>query len=97
MTSEEALKNICLECEKEKGKNKTACPFRSISNDYCEEYEKIKKDLEVLEILKRSIFNKEIYKYTLDEKLKGQKFMTIGIFIRGDDINEIKEWLENDK
>ena len=57
----------------------------------------IKKDLEVLEILKRSIFNKEIHKYTLDEKLKGQKFMTIGISIRGDDINEIKEWLENDK
>ena len=55
----------------------------------------IKKDLEVLEILKRSIFNKEIHKYTLDEKLKGQKFMTIGISIRGDDINEIKEWLEN--
>ena len=44
MTSKEALKNICLECEKEKGKNKTACPFRSISNDHCEEYEKIKKD-----------------------------------------------------
>ena len=55
----------------------------------------VKKDLEVLEILKRSIFNKEIHKYTLDEKLKGQKFMTIDISIRGDDINEIKEWLEN--
>ena len=52
MTSKEALKNICLECEKEKGKNKTVCPFRSIFNNYCEEYEKIKKDLEVLAILK---------------------------------------------
>ena len=48
MTSKEALKSICLECEMEKGKNKTVCPFRSISNDYCEEYEKIEKDLEVL-------------------------------------------------
>ena len=57
----------------------------------------IRKDLEILNIIKRSIFNKEIHKYTLDEKLKGQKFMTIGISIRGDDINEIKEWLENDK
>ena len=57
----------------------------------------VKKDLDRLEILKRSIFNKEIHKYTLDEKLKGQKFITIGISIRGDDINKIKEWLENDK
>ena len=56
MTSKEALKNICLECEKEKGKNKIACPFRSISNDYCEEYEKIKKDLEVLAMLKNYLY-----------------------------------------
>ena len=99
MISKEALKNICLECEKEKGKNKTACPFRSISNDYCEEYEKIKKDLEVLEILKRPIFNKAIHKYVLDAIFKGKKFITIAVPIRGDndDINKIKEWLENDK
>lgn len=57
----------------------------------------IEKDLEVLEVLKSSIFNKEIHKYVLNEKLKGQKFMTIGLTIRGDDINKIKEWLENDK
>ena len=98
MTSKEALKNICLECEKEKGKNKTACPFRSISNDYCEEYEKIKKDIEVLNIIKSSIYNKEIHKYALNEKHKGQKFMIIGLTIRGkDDIEKIEEWLENDK
>lgn len=58
----------------------------------------IKKDLEALEVLKRSIFNKEIHKYVLNEKLKGQKFMAIGLTIRGeDDINKIKDWLENDK
>ena len=96
MTSKEALKNICLECEKEKGKNKIACPFRSISNDYCEEYEKIKKDLEILNIIKSSIYNEEIHKYTLDEKFKGQKFMIIGLIIREEDyINKINEWLEN--
>lgn len=57
----------------------------------------IEKDLEALEILKRSIFNKEIHKYTLDEKFKGQKFMIIGLTIKGDDIKQIKEWLENAK
>ena len=39
MKSNEALKSICLECEREKGKNKIACPFRSVSNEYCEEYD----------------------------------------------------------
>ena len=54
MTSNECLKNICLECEKEKGKNKIACPFRSISNDYCYEVETIEKDLDRLEELRYS-------------------------------------------
>ena len=53
MNSKEALKNICSKCEEEKRKNKVLCPFRSISSDYCEEYETIEKDLEVLEILKK--------------------------------------------
>ena len=56
----------------------------------------IEKDLEVLDIIKRSIFNKEAHKYVLNEKLKGQKFMTIGVSIRGDaDINRVQEWLDN--
>ena len=52
MTSKEALKSICLKCEKAKGVNKVACPFRSISNDYCEEFEIIEKELKALEIIK---------------------------------------------
>ena len=97
MTSKKALKSICLECEKEKGVNKVACPFRSISNDYCEEFEIIEKDLEILDIIKRSIYSKEIHKYVMNEKLKGQKFMSIGLSIRGDnDIDKVKEWLEDD-
>lgn len=55
MKGSEYLKNICLECEKEKGKNKIACPFRSISNDYCYEVEAIEKDLERLEKLEKTI------------------------------------------
>ena len=150
MKSKEALKSICLECEREKGKNKIACPFRSISNEYCEEYDTIEKDLErleslekqnellkkdlkeyqayikkgveehykdfmsdydlllqecqelnkrleVLEIIKKSITHKENHKYVLNEKLKGQKFMTMNLYISGDnDFKKVKEWLEND-
>ena len=150
MKSKEALKSICLECEREKGKNKIACPFRSISNEYCEEYDTIEKDLdrleslekqnellkkdlkeyqayikkgveehykdfmsdydlllqecqelnkrlEVLEIIKKSITHKENHKYVLNEKLKGQKFMTMNLYISGDtDFKKVKEWLENE-
>ena len=55
----------------------------------------IDKDLEVLDIIKRSIFNKEEHKYAMTEKFKGQKFMLISLSIRGDDdIAKVKEWLE---
>ena len=150
MASKEALKSICLECEREKGKNKIACPFRSISNEYCEEYDTIEKDLErleslekqnellkkdlkeyqeyikkgveehyedfmsdydlllqechelnekleILEIIKKSITHKENHTYVLNKKLKGQKFMTMNLYISGDtDFKKVKEWLEND-
>ena len=60
-------------------------------------YDIVIKDLEVLDIIKRSIYSKEIHKYVMNEKLKGQKFMSIGLSIRGDnDIDKVKEWLEND-
>ena len=58
-------------------------------------YDIVIKDLEVLDIIKRSIYSKEIHKYVMNEKLKGQKFMSIGLSIRGDnDIDIIKEWLK---
>ena len=65
MTNKEALKSICLECEREKGKNKIACPFRSISNEYCEEYDTIEKDLERLENLERQneVLKRDLKKY----------------------------------
>ena len=88
MTSKEALKNICLECEKEKGKNKTACPFRSITNDYCEEYEKIKKDLEVLEILKKYLY--------YDNENHFIKMVQIRKKISNFDYEDLKESLENE-
>ena len=65
MISKEALKSICLECEREKGKNKIACPFRSISNEYCEEYDTIEKDLERLESLEKQneLLKKDLKEY----------------------------------
>ena len=65
MASKEALKSICLECEREKGKNKIACPFRSISNEYCEEYDTIEKDLERLESLEKQneLLKKDLKEY----------------------------------
>lgn len=55
----------------------------------------IEEDLQVLDIFKRSIFNKEEHKYAMTEKYLGQKFMLLSLSVRGDDnINKIKEWLE---
>ena len=104
MNSKEALKEICINCRNNinqipsKGDRPyKECPYRGISNDYCEEYETIKKDLEILEIIKSSIYRKEEHKYIMDEKMKGEKFMILSIHIRGtDNVNKIKEWLGND-
>ena len=60
--------------------------------------EKIEKDLEVLNIIKKSITHKEKHTHVLNEKLKGQKYMTISVWVNGDtDFNKVKEWLKNDK
>ena len=98
MTSKEALKSMCNHCEKLSIRDGfIGCPYRNISSDYCEEFETIKKDLEVLDIIKRSIYSRESHKYVLNEKLKGQKFMNVSLYISGDtDYNKVKEWLENE-
>lgn len=46
LTYEEALKSICDKCYIEKGKRQVSCPFRSIDNEYCEEYEIVKEAIE---------------------------------------------------
>ena len=60
----------------------------------CEMLDIVEKDLQVLDILKKSVFNKEEHKYAMTEKFKGQKFMLVNLSIKGDDIDKIKEWLE---
>ena len=53
MTSKESLRIFCSECERKMARNKIRCPFRSILNDFCGEYEIIEKDLERLEKLEK--------------------------------------------
>ena len=55
MTGLEALNAICAECQQDKGKIQVACPWRSISGDYCEEYETIKRCIERLAELEDKI------------------------------------------
>ena len=85
MTSKEALDILNYNCIRSNG----------TEDEFSKELNRIKKDLEVLDILKRFIFNKEEHKYVMTEKLKGQKFMLVSLSIRGDnEIDKVKEWLE---
>ena len=91
MTSKEALKSMCNHCEKLSIRDGfIGCPFRNISNDYCEEFETIKKDLEILEILKNYIGY-----FTYRE---ADEQSCINIVIPEDVMNYtiIKEWLAHD-
>ena len=86
MNSSRALRSICYECEKNMAINKTRCPFRSISNEFCEEYNLIKKDLEILEILKKH-YNINSLTTSLDS------FISFFVYKTDKDFEKIKEWL----
>ena len=60
MTGIEALNAICAECQRDKGKIQVACPWRSISGDYCEEYETIKRCIERLAELEDKIESRKL-------------------------------------
>ena len=97
MTSEEALYLLMTNQKKVRDDFKfiDLNTHEKVSIEEC--YDIVKKDLEVLDIIKRSIYSRESHKYVLNEKLKGQKFMNISLYISGDtDYNKVKEWLEND-
>ena len=95
MTSEEALYFLMTNQKKVKDGHKFV-NLKTLETATVEDcYVTIMRDLEVLDIIKRSVYSKEIHKYVMNEKLKGQKFMSIGLSIRGDDnIDTIKEWLD---
>lgn len=71
MNSKDCLNHICDECQKNAGKIQVACPFRSISNEYCDEYETIKKDLDRLEQLEKE--NQELKQLVKEQFEKIQR------------------------
>ena len=88
MNSKEALKSMCNHCEKLSIRDGfIGCPFRNISNDYCEEFETIEKALEVLEQLETLKKYYPPFKKFLEE-----------MFEKGynEDLTKVKEWLEDD-
>ena len=95
MNSKEALKEICINCRNNinqipsKGDRPyKECPYRGISNDYCEEYETIKKDLEILEIIKRHC--------DFSSPLSMDYFIEFFIYNSDEDFKKVKEWLEDE-
>ena len=74
--------------------------YKDFMSDYdllLQECQELNKKVEILEIIKKSITHKENHKYVLNEKLKGQKFMTMNLYISGDtDFKKVKEWLEDE-
>ena len=74
--------------------------YEDFMSDYdllLQECQELNKKLEILEIIKKSITHKENHTYVLNKKMKGQKFMTMNLYISGDtDFKKVKEWLEND-
>ena len=97
MTSEEAL-YLLMTNQKKVRDDFTFINLNTHEKVSIEEcYNIVIKDLEVLDIIKRSIYSRESHKYVLNEKLKGQKFMNVSLYISGDtDFNKVMEWLEND-
>ena len=74
--------------------------YKDFMSDYdllLQECQEINEKLEILEIIKKSITHKENHTYVLNKKLKGQKFMTMNLYISEDtDFKKIKEWLEDE-
>lgn len=77
MTNREALREMCSTCERHIGEQHKACPFRSISNEFCNEYEKVEKALKKLEYIesieKKHTISAVAYMQLIDEKLTLKK------------------------
>ena len=57
----------------------------------------VENKLDILELLKASIYRYDIHKYVLKEELRGQNFMILSIHINGNEnIDKIEEWMKNE-
>ena len=103
MNSKEALKSLCNHCEKLSIRDGfIGCPFRNISNDYCEEFEIIEKELKALEIIKTKNVDIDYIKTCFYDKKGG--FKDYNAYVGHDEDKELtqeeydllKEVLEDD-
>lgn len=102
-TSIEVLKSMCENCERSLAGRKQLCPWRSISNEYCEEYETLEKELKAFSLLKEAYHCKMFYISNTDWKhLKEVKYMILSghenkvFFITKEEFNLLKEVLESE-
>lgn len=94
MKSLMALRCICYECEKNMAINRTRCPFRSISNEHCEDYELIKKDLEMANMLKNNISIQTDYDDETDKEYEYLTYNDLYLDIKNEEeYNKIKDWI----
>lgn len=90
MTSKEALKSMCNHCEKLSIRDGfIGCPFRNISNDYCEEFEIIEKELKALEIIKTKNVDIDYIKTCFYDKKGG--FKDYNSWVEHDDDEELSQ------
>lgn len=94
MTSKEALELTILDYEK---------LLETVENDQRDKdvlkgLKECQQDLEILNIIKRTICDKARCQYSFNKIGKVEKVMLMALTIKGvDDVKKIKEWLENDK
>ena len=90
MTSKEALKSMCNHCEKLSIRDGfIGCPYRCISNDYCEKFETIEKELKALQIIKTKNVDIDYIKTCFYDKKGG--FKDYNAWVGHDDDEELSQ------
>lgn len=88
------LKEAVLKRCEEVRKNPHASVYADLESDYLEA---LFKELEILSILKDSLYNKEKHKRVMSEPI-GEDFLLANFSIKGKyNIKKFEDWLNNDK
>ena len=90
MTGKETLNELCKDCERHLNLSQKRCPFRSISNDYCDEYNDLLKKLDILDVLKT-----HLHLAVVNSVHYGNEDIVLMIDSEDkDDYWKVREWLE---